>query len=122
MKKYNKIYESTLIMKLDQKFLLDELFLAKHIKVAAIKGNMTIKNLNIDYLHANYKGKLLQSYSLTLVVEESHISIYTYPEYNRLHINIATCSNKRSIQEIIKYFKKIFKIKKENKIRIISVS
>lgn len=116
---YDKVFESTLIVKPKNKNILkDDLLLIKHIKKAAIAGGMTIKSLMVDYLH----GKKFLSYSIVLVVQESHISIYTYPERNSLHINIATCSSAESLKVIVNYFKSIFSVTSEKDIEIIEIS
>ena len=119
LKKFSNIYESTIIVEpKDKKIFKDDVSLAKHVIRAVKEGNMTIKSLLIDYLH----GKTHTGLSIMAVVQESHIALYTYPEHNRIHINIATCSNEDSIQGIIRYFTKAFKIKNENEIKIINIA
>lgn len=120
-KNFNNVFEATLVVKSNKKLLTNEIILIEHIKKASKAGKMTLKNLNIDYLHANSKNKKIPSFSIVLIVEESHIALYTYPEKNIAHINIATCSSQKSLTNIIKYFKKIFEIKSENEIKIINI-
>ena len=119
LKKFSSVYESTIIVEpRDKKIFHDEVKLTKYVLEAVKHGNMTIKSLTIDFLH----GKNHTGLSIIAVVEESHIALYTYPEFNRIHINVATCSNEESIQEIIKYFKKVFKVRNENEIKIINIT
>jgi len=124
LKKFEKVYEASFNMKLKEdkkRIIIDDIKLIKHVKKAAVAGNMTLKNLNIDYLHADYKGKKVPSYSISLIVMESHIALYTYPELNAIHINISTCASEKSLRDIVGYFEKVFGDKINYEMRIIEL-
>ena len=117
--KFNRIYETTIIVEpREHKVFGDVLKLSQYVVNAAKAGKMTPKNLTVDFLH----GETHTGYSIILVVSESHLALYTYPEFNRIHINVATCSDAESIQNIVNYFKKVFKIKNQNEIKIINIT
>lgn len=119
---YDKVFEATLVVRpKSAKILKDDEALIKHIKKGALAGGMTLKSLMVDYLHADYKGKKIPSYSIILIVQESHIAIYTYPERNSAHINISTCSSQESLKAIIDYFKSVFEVKSEKDIQMIDI-
>jgi len=118
---FDNVFEATLVVKGSSKVLTNDILLIEHIKKSAKAGKMTLKNLNVDYLHAHSGNRKIPSYSIVLIVEESHIAIYTYPEKNTAHINIATCSSQKSLNAIIKYFKKVFEVKSENDMKIINI-
>jgi len=46
-----------------------------------------------------------------VIIAESHISIHTFPARRFVSIDVYTCKNGLEKKNIIKYFKKIFKLK-----------
>jgi len=119
VKKYQNIYKISLVVKpKNRKCFNDPLILGKHLFAAAKQGGMTPKSMLTDILH----GKDFNGYSLILIVQESHIAMYTYIEHGVITIDAETCSTRESAEEILKYFKKVFKIVREEDIKTINIT
>jgi len=119
MKKYQNIYKVSLVVRpRNKKCFEDHIILQKHLVKAAESGNMTPKSMLTDFLH----GEKHIGFSLVLIVQESHIAVYTYPEHGVITIDAETCSSKESAEGIVRYFKKVFKIVKESEMRVINIA
>lgn len=111
--KYEKIFKVSLVVRpKDTNCFKDNLILERHLLEAAKRGNMTPKSMLTDFLH----GEAHTGYSLILVVQESHIAMYTYPEHGVITIDAETCSGMGSAEGILNYFKEKFEIVKEKEI------
>lgn len=50
-----------------------------------------------------------RGYSAILLIQESHIAIHTYPEYNSLVFNLYSCRGPGDGEKTVKYFKNALK-------------
>lgn len=118
MDKYDKIFKVSLVVRpKDTSCFKDNLILERHLLEAAKRGKMTPKSMLTDFLH----GETHTGYSLILVVQESHIAMYTYPEHDAITIDAETCSNRESAEGILTYFKEVFEVVRESKIEDIYI-
>lgn len=93
------------------KELNDVKFLKKIARQAVIKANCRPLGL------ASHKFKP-QGVSMAFLLEESHLSVHTYPEASYAAIDIFTCGNKAVPSKALEYLKKQLKPKRVRSLRI----
>lgn len=91
---------------------LDDILLIKKTFKEAIKKS-SLKEIHFEIKRFNPHG--VTAFSL---LTTSHISIHTWPEINYAALDIFTCSNKKSLNLVIKTFINMLKPKNYKKIII----
>ena len=86
--------------------LNDVSFIEKVMVEAANRANATMVQ---QYFHQFSPHGV----SGTIVIEESHINIHTWPEYDFAAIDIFTCNLEMDVQAACDYLKEILEAKKE---------
>lgn len=89
-----------------KEFLNDVDFIEKVMVEAANRAKATMVQ---QYFHQFSPHGV----SGTIVIEESHINIHTWPEYDFAAIDIFTCNLEMNVQVACDYLKEILEAKKE---------
>ncbi|MFT6321624.1 MAG: S-adenosylmethionine decarboxylase proenzyme [Granulosicoccus sp.] len=89
-----------------KEFLNDVSFIEKVMVEAANRANATMVQ---QYFHQFSPHGV----SGTIVIEESHINIHTWPEYDFAAIDIFTCNLEMEVDKACAYLKEILEAKKE---------
>ena len=89
-----------------KEFLNDVNFIEKVMVEAANRANATMVQ---QYFHQFSPHGI----SGTIVIEESHINIHTWPEYDFAAIDIFTCNLEMDVQAACDYLNEILEAKKE---------
>lgn len=77
-----------------------------------LPGLLGMKKLAQPAVHfaAGNDGKDPGGWSGVVVIEESHISVHTFPASGFVSIDVYTCRNGLSVDHITSYFKEVFKL------------